>query len=127
MMATGTGQTAGFWELAGELGSSWKAIARCLGFTEPQIENLLEDVPNCSHERCYKMLLQWQKKTHQYERKEQLRQALETAGRLDLIRLGARAEGLSSSLFYVNFSFMLQCDYLHDLSPCHKNTHTFIY
>ncbi|XP_071796702.1 NACHT, LRR and PYD domains-containing protein 3-like [Asterias amurensis] len=98
MMATGTGQTAGLWELAGELGSSWKAIARNLGFTEPQIEHLLEDVPRDSHERCYKMLLQWQKKTRQSERKEQLRQALETAGRLDLIRLWARAEGWSEEL-----------------------------
>ncbi|XP_033630711.1 uncharacterized protein LOC117292684 [Asterias rubens] len=101
MMATGTGQTAGLWELAGELGSSWKAIARSLDFTEPQIENLLEDVPRDSHERCYKMLLKWQKKTHQYERKEQLRQAFETADRLDLIQLERQSnclEGLSEQL-----------------------------
>ena len=97
MMATGTGQTAGLWELAGELGSSWKAIARSLDFTEPQIENLLEDVPRDSHERCYKMLLKWQKKTHQYERKEQLRQAFETADRLDLIQLERQSNCLEGT------------------------------
>lgn len=94
-MATAS-ETGGLWELAGELGSSWKEIARNLGFTDSQLHRLIDDVPNDSHERCYQMLLKWQKKTHQSHREGQLRNAFETAHRLDLIHLGTRVTGLSS-------------------------------
>ncbi|XP_022084772.1 uncharacterized protein LOC110976092 [Acanthaster planci] len=75
------------WKLAGELGNSWKPIARSLGYSEAKIENLILDYPTSAHERAYQMLLRWKNTTDQTACNEQLCRAVQKQERLDLIPL----------------------------------------
>ncbi|XP_022084781.1 uncharacterized protein LOC110976098 [Acanthaster planci] len=75
------------WQLAGELGASWKPIGRNLGFKEPRLENLEMDHSFDAHERAYQMLLKWKNKTPPPARGDKLRSAVEMAGRLDIMPL----------------------------------------
>ncbi|XP_038069500.1 uncharacterized protein LOC119738658 [Patiria miniata] len=86
--ASGDGERGyALWQLAGELGISWKLIGRHLGYSEAKLENLLLDYPSHAHERAYHMLLRWKKNASAAPSMlvEQLRGALQKAERGDLV------------------------------------------